>query len=163
MTLPKPPKEVPVDRDLSKLAPLFKSRIILVVADMRTLGHDAFVFEAARSDDRARFLYGFSREYDDGRGIVTNARTAVGTWHFYCLAVDIISKSKLWGAPPEFWRDLGSVARRYDLTWGGYWKNPDRPHVQWWCPGMRVSPSVSARKLYIRGGVEAVWDVLHAR
>ena len=109
----------------------------------------ARVFETLRTDDRQRFLYGFGREYDDGRGVVTNSRTAMDTWHGFGLAVDIVDRAKLWNAPDDFWWVLGTSARRHGLVWGADWNGNwssaderfmDRPHIQWG-NGMRRRPS----------------------
>ena len=43
---------------------------------MKLRGLDAIVAETLRTDERQEFLYGFGRDYDDGRGIVTHSRAA---------------------------------------------------------------------------------------
>lgn len=163
--LPLPPREVSVDRDLSKLAPRFALAVGRVVADLTAWGYDPVVFEAMRTDERQRFLHGFGRQYDDGRGVVTHSLTSRDTWHGYGLAVDIVSKSKLWNADRWFWDTLGLSARRHGLLWGADWNNngrtddesfSDRPHIQWGAP-MRRSPSSYAAALLKAKGVEAVW------
>lgn len=151
-----------VDRDLSKLAPKFHATVDQIIGQMKTLGHDAIVFEGYRSDERAAFLYGFGRDYDDGRGVVTNAPVAAKTWHRYGLAVDIISARDEWDAPDQFWTDLRSLARSLGLVSGADWTTPDRPHCQWNIPGMHVTPSDHAWALLQTAGVEAVWSELHA-
>lgn len=169
MALPKPKNDVPVDRDRSKLAPKFNERLDQLLLFMEQNGHDPFIYEAVRTNERQEFLYGFGREYDDGRGIVTHSRTAQNTWHFYGLAVDIISKSKLWNAPQKFWDDLRTGCYLFGLRHGDDWdmdgvpvrRDPDesfsdKPHVQWGKP-MRRSPSPRAAELYQAGGLRAVW------
>lgn len=173
--LPKPPKEVPVDRDLSKIAPKFKEKIEQLLEKMRALGHDAIVFEAWRSDERATFLYGFGREYDDGRGVVTKAPNARKTYHRFGLAVDIISASKEWNAPEQFWEDLRREATALGLRSGDDWDRDgiaveddpdehvaDRPHVQWFVPGMFKTPSDHAWQMLQEEGVAAVWRSVRA-
>lgn len=159
------PAEVPVVRDVSVLAPRFRSAIDRVLATMRGLGLDPIVTETLRTHERQAFLYGFGRTYDDGRGIVTYSQDADETWHGFGLAVDIISAAKRWHAPPEFWDALGRAAARERLRWGGDWDmdgNPknetfrDLPHVQWGSP-MRRSPSPRAARLLVTHGVDAVW------
>jgi peptidoglycan LD-endopeptidase CwlK len=160
--LPKPPREVAVNRQLDGLAPKFRSALLRVIDRMQRAGFDPMIFETHRTTERQRFLYGFGREYDDGRGIVTNSSTALNTWHGFGLAADIISRSKLWGASSEFWRHLGTYARAEGLVWGGDWPSfPDRPHVQWGAP-MRRSPSVNAAVIKAKGGNEAVWKEVRA-
>lgn len=158
--LPAPPREIPASRDLSKLAPRFRVKVEDVLSDMRALGHDAIVAEAFRSDARQEYLYGFGRAYDDGRGIVTHADSGAYSWHFYCLAVDIVSESKQWAAPAQFWIDLASCAVARGLTAGALWATPDRPHIQWG-PPMRDRPA-RAWEIFQKGGLEAVWAAVGA-
>lgn len=151
------PPEVPAIRSLDGLAPVFRQKIEHVIHRLHALGRDATIAESLRTDERQAYLYGFGREYDDGRGIVTNAPTGNSGWHKFGLAVDIISASERWNAPASFWSMLGVCARSEGLAWGGDWKTfPDRPHVQFG-PPMRRSPSIRARELYLNGGIEAVW------
>lgn len=173
--LPKPPAAVPVESRMDGLAPKFRAALERMLAELRERGHDALVFETLRTNARQAYLYGFGRDYDDGRGVVTKAATAMGGWHFYGLAADVVHRTQLWGAPEAFWTALRLAARRNGLTSGDDWDRDglpveldpdehvvDRPHVQWWCPGMRVSPSAQARALYEQGGREAVWRAVHA-
>jgi peptidoglycan L-alanyl-D-glutamate endopeptidase CwlK len=150
------PAEVPVTRDLHVLAPKFRSAIERVLDTMRGLGHNPIVFETLRTHDRQRFLFGFGREYDDGRGIVTHSSDADETWHGYGLAVDIVCGTKYWNASGEFWAALGRACEREGLEWGGWWQFLDRPHIQWGKP-MRRSPSPRAGRLLASGGPPAVW------
>lgn len=163
--LPKPPVEVPVHRALADLAPVFAAKVELVIADMAAWGFDAWVFETLRTNERQRFLHGFGRQYDDGRGVVTHSATSEDTWHGYGLAADIVSRSQLWNADRWFWDTLGLSARRHGLLWGADWNNngrtdderfQDRPHIQWGAP-MRRSPSSRAGELLRTQGIEGVW------
>ena len=162
--LPKAPAEVPRVSALEDLAPGFRVKLEAVLDGMRAASYDPIVFETLRTDERQRFIYGFGREYDDGRGIVTHSSDADETWHGFGLAADVISRSKLWNAPPEFWTVLGRECRAQGLTWGGDWNGNeladetfvDRPQVQ--CgPPMRRSPSPKAARLQAEGGNAAVW------
>ena len=168
--LPAPPAEVPVQRSLDGLAPKFRAAVERVVAQMEADGHDPWVFETLRTEARQSFLHGFGRDYDDGRGIVTHSDSAADTWHGYGLAVDIISKSKRWGASRQFWLSLGAACADEGLTWGADWNRNgrsdderfvDRPHIQWG-NGMRRSPSSRAVTLQQQGGNEAVWAAVGA-
>jgi D-alanyl-D-alanine carboxypeptidase len=133
-----------------------------MLGHMTALGHDPVIQESVRSDARQAWLFGFGRDYDDGRGIVTQASTGEHSWHRYGLAVDVISKSKGWDAPDEFWSDLGLCARAEGLVWGGDWPRfADRPHVQFGAP-MRQAPSSDASALYASGGAFAVWRAVGA-
>lgn len=129
---------------------------------MRQAGFDPIIFETIRTPERQRYLYGFGRAYDDGRGTVTNSIDAEHTWHGFGLAADIISKAHEWAAPESFWHALGVALRDEGLAWGGDWPRfKDLPHAQWGEP-MRRSPSARAVELIRMGGLEAVWEEVHA-
>jgi hypothetical protein len=173
--LPAPPPEIPASRDMTKLAPLFAEKVFTVLADMKARGFDAIVREGFRSDERQAWLYGFGREYDDDRGNVTGAPTGAKSWHRYGLAVDIVSATLEDDAPAAFWTALMEVAESIGLTSGDDWDRDgvpvesdpdehraDKPHVQWWTPGMHVIPSDHAWQLLQSQGVEAVWKELRA-
>jgi hypothetical protein len=131
---------------------------------MRTWGHDPIVAETLRTDARQQYLFGFGRDYDDGRGVVTHSRTADETWHAFGLAVDVISASKAWDASEQFWSDLEVAAELEGLVSGRDWDGDDAttegfidsPHIQWGKP-MRRSPSPRAARLFALGGYQAVW------
>lgn len=150
------PREVPATRNLAVLAPKFRSAVERVLGTLRGLGYNPMVFETLRTSDRQRFLHGFGRLYDDGRGVVTHSEDADETWHGYGLAVDIICGDTRWNAPAAFWDALGRACERERLEWGGSWRFVDRPHVQWGAP-MRRSPSPRAGRLLALGGPPAVW------
>jgi hypothetical protein len=159
------PPEVTAVRDLAVLAPKFRALIERTLADMQGLGHNPIVIETLRNHDRQRFLYGFGRDYDDGRGLVTFSQDADESWHGYGLAVDIICGTEGWTAPQSFWAALGRATEKYKLRWGGDWdmdgdfmdeRFRDLPHVQWGAP-MRRSPSPRAARLLATGGPPAVW------
>lgn len=157
-TLPKPPKEVPVERRLEVLAPAFRVAVEALLRDLEAeTGFKYRLFETLRTPERQAFLFGAGREWDDGRGIVTNARTSLDSWHGFSLAVDIVEKDATpWDVPPGFWEALGRLCKKHGLTWGGDWKKPDRPHVQWGrCP---ASPSPLDKALWLERGAPAVWE-----
>lgn len=152
----KPPAEVPVDRDTGKLAPKFRAAIDAILSELG----DAKVSEAMRTPARQSFLYGFGRDYDDGRGVVTNAASNLTSWHGFGLAVDIIHLHYEWNASRAWFARLGECAKRHGCDWGGDWKHEDLPHVQWGT--LRDSPSDHARELLETGGLEAVWSAVGA-
>lgn len=136
-------------------APKFAAAVRAMLAELAG-GPSEMVFETLRTPERQAFLYGFGRDYDDGRGIVTNAQTSLYSFHGFGLAVDIVEKDGTpWDAPPGFWENIGRVAKKHGLSWGGDWKKPDRPHVQWGqCP---ATPSSLDRSMYAEQGMPSVW------
>ena len=152
MPLPKPPAEVPRNFGLDGLAPPFRAKVELILAD---INHER-VYETLRTEARQAYLHGFGRLYDDGRGPVTKAKTAVKGWHLYGLAVDIVEDDATpWVAPMAFWQGLGLTAERHGCVWGGRWTVVDLPHVQ--MGGIPVSPTAEIIALYQSDGLDAVW------
>lgn len=159
--LPKAPREVLVDATTLGLAPAFRRAVELTVRDVRAAGFRIRIFETIRTDERQRFLHGFGRLYDDGRGIVTHSMTARKTWHYYGLAADLVEDDETpWKAPPEFWNTYGRIAERHGLTWGGRWQFLDLPHCQW--GRCRRSPSEATSALYDRVGMRGIWKAVGA-
>jgi hypothetical protein len=163
----KVPKEVPRETGVDNLAPVFRSKLEAVLEEMEAAGFDPIIAETIRTDARQRFLHGFGREYDDGRGIVTHSEDADETWHHFGLAADVWSRSKLWKAPDDFWRKLHELGRKHGLVSGADWDNDgvmddwDKPHLQMG-PPMRRSPSPRASRLQAQGGNQAVWKEVKA-
>ena len=150
------PAEVPSDRSMESLAPKFRDAVTAILYEMG----DAKISEGLRTFARQSYLYGFGRDYDDGRGIVTNASSNLTSWHGYGLAVDIIHATKEWDAGDTWFRLLGDTAKAHGCQWGGDWHHPDKPHVQWGT--LKDSPSDEARSLYAEDGMRAVWVAVHA-
>ncbi|HET6495486.1 MAG TPA: M15 family metallopeptidase [Polyangia bacterium] len=149
------PKEVPVERSLDVCAPKFAIAVRAMLKDLEG-GRSEWAFETLRTPERQRFLYGFGRDFDDGRGKVTNAQTSLYSWHGFGMAVDVVEKDATpWDAPVSFWNEIGEAAERNGLVWGGRWRKPDLPHVQW--GKCKASPDDHDRALYASGGLKAVW------
>ena len=153
------PPEPPRETSLDGCAPKFSAQIESVLDDLAEQGFDPVVYESLRTQERQRWLHGFGRDYDDGRGIVTNVEDAQVGWHFFGLATDIISKSRGWDWP-EFFDALAKSYISHRLTAGASWQMRDMPHGQW--GKCRNSPSEISRQLYIHGGVRAVWEAVEA-
>lgn len=154
--LPPPEYDVPACRSLDVLAPKFRAALEHVLIDVP----EARVAETLRTAERQTFLYGFGRDYDDGRGIVTRAPTHLTSWHAYGLACDLIHVEHEWAAPPSWFKHLGFVAVTHGLKWAGSWRHPDLPHVYW--GRCRDTPSAYAVQLWQQGGLEAVWKAVGA-
>lgn len=156
---PEPPRIITLDG----CAPKFGAAVVRVMDRMASNGQRCIIGEALRTNARQHWLYGFGREWNDGRGIVTKAKTIWNSWHGFGLAVDIWHAQTLWRAPSAFWLLLADAAKAEGLF--PYLDHPttkwDQPHVQWG-NGMRVSPSWRARALYESGGMEAVWKAVGA-
>lgn len=90
---------------------------------------------------------------------VTNARGGQ-SWHNYGLGADVVFSTAN-GQPswPENgnWTRYGQIADSYGLTWGGNWRNPDRPHVEYH-PGFGAGDAGQFVGNIRQGGLEAAWD-----
>ena len=103
------------------------------------------------------------RLYAQGRTepgeIVTRARGGQ-SWHNYGLAADVVFSTPQ-GQPdwPEEgnWTRYGEIAAGHGLSWGGAWRSPDRPHVEYH-PGFGAGDARGLVEAYRRGGLEGVWD-----
>jgi peptidoglycan LD-endopeptidase CwlK len=133
---------------------------------------DAIVFETLRTDE-LQAIY-----YEQG---TTRAKTARKSWHFYGLAVDVISARYEWfgnaaaigrwsstttrAAVARHWfAAVADVMKRHDMKWGGDWSDPDLPHLQW---GRCAKTPNAAPRIYDaagggQAGREAVWRAVGA-
>lgn len=171
-TIPPEPASI---NSLDVLAPKFRAKVDQVLDGLRARGWaGACAKETQRTNERAVWLYGFGRDYDDDRGIVTNVPNAFSGWHFFCLATDFGLKGRD-GAPQKFYQDVFELCEAEGLTSGQDWNHNDipdtqepgkhfcdNPHAQWWIEGMHVSPTPHAKELYDQGGLQAVWQALGA-
>ena len=156
------PPEVPPQRSLDGLAPRFRVLVEDLVDALECQGFDPVVAESLRTDERQKYLFGFGRQYDDGRGVVTHSAVGHTSWHFYGLAVDVISRSRGWNPGSAFWTALGAEARIRGLVWGGDWRAlSDFPHIQFGS-GMPDSPSATHAEMHVRAGVAELWRALGA-
>jgi peptidoglycan L-alanyl-D-glutamate endopeptidase CwlK len=146
--------------DLEVLAPKFRDAVNAAIAECTARKLDAIVYETYRSLELQAHYYERGRTIIPPRDTVTNAPTNLFSWHGFGLAVDVISKSKQWGAGDQWFADVAECFREQGCRWGGEWKKPDLPHFQW---GLcRPSPSDLARELLASGGMRAVWQAVHA-
>lgn len=144
------PPEPPVIRSLDGLAPKFRAALLSVFPAL----DESSISESLRTDARQRWLYGFGREYDDDRGIVTNAPTGATGWHMFGLALDF-KDAALVRANAQRLREAGVAL---GMDWPTF---VDGPHTQHGAP-MRRSPSSEAAALFASGGYEAVWAAVGA-
>jgi hypothetical protein len=144
------PPEPPVIRSLDGLAPKFRDALLSVFPGF----DEHYISESLRTDARQAWLYGFGREYDDDRGVVTNAPTGDQSWHRWGLALDFKDATLV--------KANAIALRASNLALGMDWPRfQDGPHVQWGAP-MRQSPSTHAAAIVAESGIEALWAVVEA-
>jgi len=148
------------DADLSKLAPQFRTAVIAALAECSASGYDAYVYEACRSDALQKVYYARGRTIIPPTTPVTNANDASYSWHGYAMAADIISRSKQWDVPYEWFASVAAIFKKHGCNWGGDWKKPDYPHFQFGT--LRPSPSIMARELYHQGNIQKIWSIAGA-
>lgn len=151
-----------VNQDLGLLAPRFREAVEKALERCKTAGFDAYVFEAYRSSELQELYYRRGRTVIPPKGTVTNAKTNLYSWHGYGLAVDVISRARLW--KPEggekWFREVAAIFKDEGCKWGGDWTKPDTPHFQW--GRCKPSPSDLARLIMGQDGQEAVWTAVGA-
>jgi hypothetical protein len=103
--------------NLALLEPTFMERVIELIKRMEAREFDATVWETLRTRERAQMLA------ESGTGIVDSM-------HCYGVAADIISKSKLWDAPKEFWDGMTEESEDLGLVRVYQHGHLDGPHVQ---------------------------------
>lgn len=132
-----------MDRDLAHLTPTFRATLELVLQDLRAQGHDPWVAETLRTEERqrdlvarklsrtmaSRHLTGQAADVVDGRmvgGHLVLWGASDPSWH---LMQEQERARKL--AAREFFAALGAACARHGLTWGGSWRSfPDPAHVE---------------------------------
>lgn len=149
-----------VSADLARLAPAMRAAVTRTLADCRTRGIDAVVYEGYRARETAVAYYKRGRTQVPPQGIVTSAPDETYSWHGYGLAVDIISASKGWKVGHTWHAMVAELARPHGLKWGGDWTRPDLPHHQW--GRCKASPSELARTILRGQGLAAVWRAVGA-
>lgn len=105
---------------LKGVNPQLMSKAQLVINDMRALGWDAVIASGVRTqaeqDEKVR--KGFSKTRHSK--------------HLHGHALDIVDRSLGWKVDTshQYWQDLGRIAKKHGLKWGGDWKNfKDVAHI----------------------------------
>ena len=156
-----------VNRDERLLAPKFADAVQAAEDELwTTAGITIFIYETIRTNELAEMYYRLNR---------SNSPNGFYTWHFYGLAVDVVHPTKLWKAWPTWnniaqryeggdvvwWHQVVAAFKKHGCDWGGDWNSiKDTPHFQW---GKCNPTPVAAPKLFMTGGVEAVWKAVGAQ
>lgn len=135
----------------------FAGRVRQTLERARREGMDMQTDTVYRTFAQQDALYAQSRTAPGNR--VTNARGGQ-SWHNYGLAADVVFSTA--NGQPSWpdngnWTRYGQIADGYGLTWGGNWRDPDRPHVEFH-PGFGTGDAGRFARDVQRGGLEAAWD-----
>jgi hypothetical protein len=142
------------------LAPAMRWAVEAAIKECNDERLDAIVYESVRSDELQHIYYQRGRTVVPPHETVTNVASAQYGWHFFGLAVDVISASKRWSVTDAWRHQVTEIFKRHGLSAGAEWPHPDEPHYQW--GKCRRSPSDWCRELYAQGGLEAVWKEVGA-
>lgn len=113
-------------RDIKELSPLAQIACNLFMEECKKAGLNVCITETYRPQERQNWLY------EQGR---TRAGNVV-TWtkqsrHTSKLAWDICKNIKGQEySDGAFFAKCGEIAKRLDITWGGTWNTPDKPHFE---------------------------------
>lgn len=120
--------------DVTLLYGPFFDRVAAMLHKLEQRGIVYFAVSGFRSYPEQQALYEQGRTQPGP--VVTQARAGESP-HCFGLAVDFVRDGYLERAGlqpdyrPESYVDLGAAAAAEGLVWGGTWRFPDRPHVQW--------------------------------
>ena len=135
----------------------FADRVRDTIERARREGMDMQTDRVYRSIAEQNDLYAQGRTAPGN--VVTNARGGQ-SWHNYGLGADVVFSTRN-GQPswPEDgnWTRYGQIAADNGLTWGGGWRNPDRPHVEYH-PGFGAGDAGQFARDVRQGGLERAWD-----
>jgi peptidoglycan L-alanyl-D-glutamate endopeptidase CwlK len=163
------------DERLSLLYPPFASALREVAKRARGLGVDLVYTNGLRTFEEQYDLWLLGRDPSgtivDRSKIVTNAPPG-SSWHQWGLACDfalvasrdgerIISID--WSSVADLdhdgivdWLEAGTAAEAEGLKWGGRWRSPDLPHLEY-----PVTFSLAdARKAFSIGGISKIWSLI---
>ena len=116
-------KEPPRQTSLDGLQVYLRPRVEQVLARMTERGFDPIIFEARRSEERQRWLYGIGRTHSLRRKPVS---WTLNSLHIKGKAVDIISKTRKWDWPAFY------VALKIEAKAVGLSTIPQEGcHVEW--------------------------------
>lgn len=119
-------KEPPAIRILTELEPEFRRKLLAVVKDLAEHGVSIIITETYRSQARQDYLYSLGRTRP-GKIVTWTTHSR----HTSRRAADLCflkNKKATYVGP---WNLVGSAATAHGLTWGGTWKTPDKPHLEW--------------------------------
>ena len=141
----------------------FLEKVLALLNACRLRGADYFAISGYRTDAEQMLLWCQGRTQP---GLIVTDAQGGDSAHNYGIAVDFCRDGYLdrRGLQPDFRPEsydvLGEEARRLGLVWGGDWRKPDRPHVQWG-PGFTTKVDLAPLKaIKATGGLTAVFEHL---
>jgi peptidoglycan LD-endopeptidase CwlK len=156
------PRDLVARVNLDLLFPEFLIRILDLLAECRKRGADFYVLRGFSTYAEQDAIYAKGRAESGPR--VTDAKAGQSA-HNFGLAVDLCRDKDL--RIPKLqpdWRDasyeiLGVLAPQYGLVWGGHYKKPDRPHINFpgYCAAKQLVP---IRRVFEAEGLKQAWRLI---
>ena len=111
-------------RDISELKAVAQTACKLFLDECKKVGLDIFLTETYRSQARQNYLYeqGRTRAGDIVTWTKSSRHTSRLAWDIACNKPSLYDIATL--------NKAGQVAKKLGITWGGDWKNIDRPHFE---------------------------------
>ncbi|ODG93743.1 hypothetical protein BED47_00815 [Gottfriedia luciferensis] len=112
-------------RDVNELLPVAQKACKLFLEECKKANLDVFITETYRPQERQDYLYSYGRTREGEKVTWTRSSNHTGR-----LAWDIaVNKPKdLYDSTTL--KKAGEIAKRLGITWGGTWKQPDKPHFE---------------------------------
>ena len=142
----------------SSLAPKVEAAVLAALAECHKKGLDARIYETIRSPELQEYYFAKGRTIESEEGIVTKVKDVMYGWHFYGIAIDVISAKNEWRVTAVWRKKVTAIFLKHGFRWGGEFG--DTPHY-WWGKAAK-GPSDKARLLYKDGGLRAVWVAVGA-
>lgn len=143
-------------RDINELSPVAQKAIRLFLKECEKEGLNVLITETYRSQERQDYLFKQGRE-------APYLNKAEVTWvteskHTSRNAWDLCENKPGEGYKDDnFFKKCGDVAKRLDITWGGDWKQKDKPHFEvkenWKEPKIMEEYMVEKRDFKVDGTV----------
>ena len=118
-----------MSRDRMLLHPEVQAALLKLEAACAALGLRLLITDCVRTEEEQEALYAKGRTAPGS--IVTNVRYP-GSAHNWGVAADFCEnvRGKEYD-DPDFFRQVGELAKEFGFTWGGDWRRPDRPHLEY--------------------------------
>lgn len=104
---------------------------------MRALGFSMIVTDGVRTADEQKLLYAKGRTLPglivtqaDGVTHKSNHQVHLDGFGHACDMAFLVDGKPSWDESNP-WALYGAMAKALGCQWGGDWKRPDRPHVEW--------------------------------
>lgn len=124
------------ERKLRGVHPKLAEAVRNILAVMDVLGHPMMVTDGVRTLQRQQELYAQGRTAPgkivtnaDGLRAKSNHQVKEDGWGHAVDMCFVVDGKPSWSEAHR-WRLYGEVASAVGCSWGGFWKRPDKPHIE---------------------------------